>query len=127
MCQAAELVRELLPRLVLKRVRVHRVELEAAPGGELSQVIGVVWFVPRDVQRHGGRHSHQLKDGRAIVELLVNVARLARAGKTCEARPARADAPRRHGDAKGLRASDERFDVYVAASQLAREMLVIFI
>ncbi len=61
-----------------------------------------------------GVERTSLKMVRAVFQLLEDAARLARAGEACEARPARADAPRRHGDAKRLRFANEVFDVHAA-------------
>ena len=62
MGQAAELVRVLLAGLVLERVRVHRVEAEAALLGEPAQLRGALGLVPGNVQRHGRRRADQLED-----------------------------------------------------------------
>src|SRR5437660_6869682 len=52
MSKASEFVRVFLSWLILERVGVHRVEMQAALPGILAQVAGVVWFVPRDMQRY---------------------------------------------------------------------------
>src|SRR5207237_4169761 len=111
--QASELVGVFLPGLILEGVGVHRVEVQAARGGELLQLAGVLRLVPGDVERDSGRRADELKDGRAIFKLLEDAARLAGAGKAREARPARADAPRGDGDAELLRLRREVFDLHV--------------
>ena len=125
MCQAAELVRQALVGLVLERIGVHGVEVEPTRARVLVQRPKVVGAVPRDVERHRRRGPHEAKDRRAVVELVEDVARLARTGKSREPRPARADAPRRHGDAKRRRSCGQRVDVEAAASQHLPEVLVV--
>src|ERR1051325_9491704 len=78
------------------------------------------------MQRHGRRHAHKLKDGRAVIKLLVNVARLACARKARKASAAGSDPPRRHGHAERLLALDEVFDVHLLPPQLVGQIIVIF-
>ncbi len=54
-------------------------------------------------------------DRRAVLELVEDAARLARAGEAREARAARADAPGRNGDGEGGRLGGDRLDVDAAA------------
>ena len=105
--ETAELVRHLLVGLILKGVRVHRVEEQAARLGERAQLAGIGGLVPGNMQRDAGRRARQLEDDLAVLELLEHVARLAGHRKAREPRPARSTSPRRHGDAERHRAVDE--------------------
>ena len=91
-----------------------------APARTRASSAGSSGLVPGDVQRHRRRRAHELEDRRAVVELLEDVARLARTGKPREPRAARADAPRRHGDAKRRRSRRQRLDVEAPAPQHLR-------
>src|SRR5262249_19130865 len=69
----------------------------------------------------------ELEDDRAVLQLLVDVARLARPGEAREARAAGAHAPRGHGHAEGLGAPDQVLDVPPAAAQHAAQVLVVLV
>jgi hypothetical protein len=125
--QAAELVRQLLPGLVLEGVGVHRVEEEPASLGVGHQLARVLRLVPGDVQRDPGRHPHQRLDHLAVVELLEHAPRLAGPGEAGEARAAGADAPGRHGDAERGRALGQALDVDAAPGELSSEVRVVFL
>ena len=99
--ERAELVGERLAGRVGEGVRVHRVEAEPellAPSAFSAARVGLV---PRDVQRDRRRRAGQPLDDGAVVELVEDVARLARPGEAREAGAAGADAPGGHGDAEG--------------------------
>ena len=125
MCQAAELVREALVGLVLERIGVHGVEVQPTRTRVLVQHLKVVGAVPRDVEGHRRRRPHEAEDRRAVVELVEDVAGLARAWKSREPRAAGSDAPRRHGDAKRCRTRRQRLDVEAAPPQHLPEVLVV--
>ncbi len=125
--QAAELVRQLLPGLVLEGVRVHRIDEEAARRGIRLELGRAVGLVPRDVERDPRRHPHEAQDRLAVVELLEDVARLARAREAREARAAGAEAPRGHGHAERHRALGDALDVDAAALELPAEVRVVLL
>ena len=106
--QAAELVGQRLARLILERVRVHRLDRQPELQQPRADAGGVARaararLVPRDVQRDARRDPDQRLDDAAVVQLLEQRPRLARTGEAREARAAGADAPRRDGDAEGRR------------------------
>src|SRR5262249_50220646 len=70
----------------------------------------------------GRRAARELLDGGAVLELLVDVARLARLREAAEARAAGADAPRRDRDLERLRALRQRLDVGAAPLQTRAEL-----
>src|SRR5215472_12927150 len=95
MRQRAELVRKLLPRLILERVGIDRVEDKAVHRSLFAQGGIVVDLVPRNVRRDRRCRPRQSLDHGTIVDLLEDVARLARPRKAGEPRATRADAPGR--------------------------------
>src|ERR1700738_2096279 len=95
MGERTELVRMLLVRLILKRVRVHGVERESVLGGDFTQGSVVTRRVPWKMRRYRRRCPHQMVDGGAILQLVEQMARLARAGKEGKGGAPRADAPSR--------------------------------
>jgi len=113
--QRAEFVGDLLAGLVLEGVRVDGVEADAERLRPLGELAIVADLVPGEVGRAGRGRAGELMDGRAILELVEDSARLAGAGKTREARPARADAPGRDGDRECGRLGGDRVDVDAAA------------
>ncbi len=125
--EAAVLVRVRLARLILERVGVHRVEVQAARARELDERVRVFGPVPGDVERDAGGRADELVDGRAVFELLEDAARLAHAGEAREARPARPHAPRRHRHAERLRLRRQLLDVAPAAAQLFAEVLEVLL
>src|SRR5712691_9318906 len=126
MREAAELVRELLARLILKRVRVHRIEVQPARACKLAEIARVIGLVPWNVQGHRRSRAHELEDGPAVFELLVDIARLARTREPGKASPARSNSPRRNCYAEGLRSGHQLLDVDLPAPQHASEMIVVF-
>ena len=90
--QTAELVRVLLSGLVLEGVRVDGVEAQAEFFRECLELGGVLGLVPGEVERNPGRDAGQLVHDRAVVQLLEDVAGLARLRKAREPRAARAHA-----------------------------------
>src|SRR5262249_16036279 len=115
--EAPELVRVPLALLVLERVRVHGVEEEAAGLGEGAQLARIVRLVPGNVEGDSGGGPRELEDDRAVLDLLEDVAGLARAGEPREPRAPRAHSPRRHRHAEGRGFRDERLDVEAAPGE----------
>ena len=115
--ERAELVGERLALLVLKGVGVHGIEAQLVLRGFLAKGVVVGHDVPRNVRAHGAGRTRQLVDDAAIFQLVVNVARLAGAGKTRKARAAGADAPGRHGHGIVHGAFGHRFDGICRAAQ----------
>ena len=68
------------PELVLKRVRVHRVEAESERGAVFRKALVVVGAIPGKMQRDRGSCAGQLVDDGAVLEFLEYVARLAGPG-----------------------------------------------
>src|SRR6266705_843629 len=126
MSETPELVRELLARLILKGVRVHRIEVQPARTRKLAEIARVIRLVPWNVQGHCGSRAHELEDRAAVFELLVDIARLARTGEPVKASPARSNSPRRNCYAEGLRSGHQLLDVDLPAPQHASEMIVVF-
>ena len=120
--ERAELVADLAVgrgrRVVLERVRVHRVEPDAELVGVLAQRRRVVGVVPRHVQADRSVGPGHGVEGGDVVELLDGVAWLTAAGETAEPRAAGAHGPRRGGDAEALHLGDDRFDVDLPARQM---------
>ena len=87
-------------RVVLERVRVDRVEAEPERLGVLAQRRDVVRLVPGHVEAHRAVRAGERVQRRDVVELLLDRPRLAAAGEAAEARAARAERPRRGGDAE---------------------------
>ena len=79
--------------VVLEDVGVDRADADAALLGVATQAGPVVHLVPRDVQRHRGRHARELVDVRGVVDLLEHGARRPRPGEGLEARARIAVAP----------------------------------
>src|SRR5262245_11126778 len=73
------------------------------------------------------RRADEPVNGRAIFELLVNAARLARPRKAREPSPARAHPPGRHGHFERLRLAGEVFYLHSTPPQLTSQVLVIFV
>ena len=104
-------------RVVLERVRVHRIEPDAEVVGVLAQRRRVVGIVPRDVQADRSVGAGDGVQGGDVVELLDGVPRLAAAREAAESGASGADRPRRGGDAEALHLGDDRLDVDVPASE----------
>src|SRR5688572_3770753 len=79
------------------------------------------------MKRNGRRRANELVDRRAVFQLLVNAARLARPRVAREPRPARAYAPRGHSHFERLRLGGEILDLHASTPQLPPQMFVIFI
>ena len=125
MAERAELIRKLLPGLVLERVGVDGVEADAERFRALGQFPVVAHFVPGDMRRAGRGGARQLLDGRAILELVEDPARFADAGEAGEARAAGADGPRRRGDGESRDFFGDRLDVQAAPLKLSAERGVV--
>src|SRR5262245_18041637 len=125
MSQAAKLVRENLSRLVLKGVRVHRVEVEVVLARESAKLRSIFRLVPRNVQRHGRRRPDEFENSGAILQLFVNVPRFAGLWEASETCSTGSDAPRRNSDAKLLSPRGQIIDIDVVAPKLLSEVFVI--
>jgi hypothetical protein len=123
--EAAELVRQRLPLVILEGVRVRRVDVQAARRGIPPQFGRRVGSVPRNVQRDGRRHADEAVDDGAVVDLLVDRLRLATAGKAPEAGAAGRERPRRQRDAERHGGPRDRLDVDAAPSELRPEVRVV--
>ena len=77
------------------------------------------------MQGDAGRRPYQLEHHVAVFELFKDVARLSGPWKAGEPRPAGADAPRRHGNAKRHRPFGQLLDVDAAPDELTAEVIVV--
>lgn len=115
--------------LLLRRVRegvgVHRVEAETKGGTPFLQLLEVGNLVPRNMQRDRRRRARQFLNDGAVLQLVIDIARLAIAGEAGEARAAGADTPGGHGDRIGRDLGLHRIDIDAAAGKLCAEMLVV--
>ena len=98
-------------RVVLERVRVHRVEAEPERLGVLAQGRDVVRLVPRHVQADRPVRTGEGVQRRDVVELLLDRPRLAAAGKAAEAGAAGAERPGGSGDAEAPHLLDHALGV----------------
>ena len=108
-----------LAGLVLEGVGVHRVEAEAERGGLLAQGGVVAHLVPGKVRRDARGDAAQLLDDGAVLQLLVDVGRLAGDRELGEARAAAPRAPGRHGDREAGHPVLDRIDGDALALELA--------
>ena len=90
-----------------------------AQGGDVARL------VPRDVQGDSRRRTGEAVHHGRVVELLLERARLASAGKAPEARAPGAEAPRRHCDLEATHRVDGCIDAHTAAVQLLGERGVV--
>ena len=107
--------------LVLKGVRIHRIEAEAVLRRLLPQGVVIRHLVPREMRADGAGAACQLLDHAAISKLIMDAARFAQTGEAGKAGAAGADAPCRDGDRPCHRALDLRFDVDATAGELAAQ------
>src|SRR6516165_11653860 len=82
--------------------------------------------IPREVQRHGGRHSTELLHHSAVLELVEDAARLAASRKAREPRAPGSDPPRRDCDAESSNLAGHRLYVEATSAELASERCIIF-
>ena len=127
MRQAAVLVREWLTGLVLKGVRVHRIDVQSASPRERPELGRAVGLVPRNVQRDARRRSHQSEERGAVVDLLEYGARLAWPREPREPGAAGADAPGRHRHSERQRPIQKAVDVDPAAGEVPAERLEVLL
>ena len=112
--ERAELVRHARSgggRIVLERVRVHRVEADAELVGVRAQRGRVVRVVPRHVEADRVVGAGERVERGDVVELLLGGARLTATREPTEARPARAQCPRRSRHREAPHLGDHRLDV----------------
>ena len=121
MGERAVFVGQWLVDLILKGVGVHRVEPKVVLRRFLPQGVVIAYFIPWDVGRDGAGASRQLLDDAAIFQLVMDAARLPKAGEAGEPCAAGADAPGRDGDGPGNGTGGQRLNIKASAGQLAAQ------
>ncbi len=113
-----------LAGLVLEGVGVHGVEAEPQSFRLLAKAGVVLDLVPGEVRRDPRGHPAQLLDQGAVLELLVDVGRLARDRELGEARAADAAAPRGKGDRETGDLRLDGLDIAASPRQRAAQAVV---
>src|SRR5829696_2341526 len=120
--ERAELIAQALARLILKGVRVHRVEPDAQPSCVVEHFIDVVELVPRDVEGQSRRAGGQTVHEGGVLHLLAERVRLASAGEPAEASPSSRERPRRERDLEAVHRGDQLFRVAPRTLQASSEL-----
>ena len=122
--ERAKLVAVRLIALVLKGVRIQSIKAQDNCFA-LAQQIRQSGAVPGNVQRYRWRCCSQLMDQAALVELVKDPARFARAGKTRKAGAPRTHAPGRDSVSIGRHLILDSGDVDAAPVQMRAQSVII--
>jgi hypothetical protein len=123
--QAAVAVAVGLPRLVLERIGIYRVEPEPQRRRFFPQGTVILYLIPRKMRRHARRDAAQLLHDRTIRELLADAGGLAGDRKLGETGSPAAGSPARQRNGKTRDRARDRLDVGIAALQRAGERGII--
>ena len=114
----------LLVRLILKGIRIHRIEGEPQCFGLFPQCAIVVDLVPGEVRRDPRRDRRELLDDPTIFKLFVNIVGFPREWKPCEARPAPSDSPTRNCYAERCDLLQNYVNIDAPPAQLSTQAIV---
>src|SRR5215469_9950696 len=113
-----------LPRLVLKRVGIHRIKAQAKRGRLLAQYCVVIDLVPRKMQRHARRHRAKPMNYTTVLEFLVNVGWFTRKREPCKTSAPAPQTPAGNSNREARDASFDGVDVHPAPRELTAEAVI---